>query len=48
MEKRAIQIASPVIGEDEWQSIRAPVFSGWLTQGIRVRSFKNFVKHVLG
>jgi dTDP-4-amino-4,6-dideoxygalactose transaminase len=38
--RRAIQIASPSTGEDEWQATRAPFIEGWLTQGPRVAAFE--------
>ncbi len=40
MEKRVIQIALPVIGEDEWQAVREPLMSGWVTQGPKVAEFE--------
>ena len=51
--KRSIPISLPNTGEEEWQALREPVFSGWLTQGPKVAEFeKNFaarhqVKHAL-
>lgn len=43
MEKRNIAIALPVTGEEEWQAVKEPILSGWLTQGPKVAEFeKNF------
>jgi len=44
---KRIQIATPSLGVDEWNAIKASIDSGWLTQGPRVREFeKNFAsKH---
>jgi len=39
-EKRSIAISLPVTGEDEWQAIREPIMSGWLTQGPKVAEFE--------
>lgn len=38
--KRNIAIALPVTGEDEWQAVREPIESGWLTQGPKVAAFE--------
>ncbi len=38
--KRIIQIAQPSTGDEEWQAIRAPLQSGWLTQGPQVAAFE--------
>jgi perosamine synthetase len=38
--KHQIQIASPVVGEKEWQALREPLESGWLTQGPKVAAFE--------
>ena len=37
---RRIQISQPSMGEDEWQAVREPIFSGWLTQGPKVAAFE--------
>jgi perosamine synthetase len=42
---RKIPIALPSIGEEEWQALREPLLSGWLTQGPQVAAFeKDFAK----
>lgn len=40
MEKRNIQISLPSLGEEEWQAVREPLFSGWVTQGPKVKEFE--------
>ena len=40
MEKRNIAISLPATGEDEWQAVREPILSGWLTQGPKVAAFE--------
>ncbi len=40
MNRRSIQIAMPVTGEEEWQAAKEPIFSGWLTQGPKVAEFE--------
>ena len=40
MEKRNIPIALPVTGEEEWQAVREPLMSGWVTQGPKVAEFE--------
>lgn len=37
---RVIQISLPSTGEEEWQATRAPLMSGWLTQGPKVAQFE--------
>jgi perosamine synthetase len=50
---RRIQIAQPVMGDEEWQAVREPMMSGWLTQGPKVAAFekafaqRHSVKHAL-
>lgn len=40
MEKRNIPISLPVTGEEEWQALKDPIMSGWLTSGPKVRAFE--------
>jgi dTDP-4-amino-4,6-dideoxygalactose transaminase len=37
---RRVQIALPSTGEEEWQALREPLASGWLTQGPKVAAFE--------
>jgi len=37
---RRIPIAQPCTGEAEWQAVREPILSGWLTQGPKVAEFE--------
>ena len=39
-EERVVPIARPAVGEEEWQALRAPLESGWLTQGPKVQEFE--------
>lgn len=53
MNKRNIQIALPVTGEEEWLATKEPLMSGWITQGPKVSEFEtqfaemHGVKHAL-
>jgi len=53
MKKRQIQISLPSVGDEEWQAVREPLTSGWLTQGPKVAAFekafagRHRVKHAL-
>jgi perosamine synthetase len=38
--RRSIQISLPATGEDEWQAVREPLLTGWLTQGPKVAAFE--------
>lgn len=38
--KRNIAISLPATGEEEWQAVREPLMSGWLTQGPKVAAFE--------
>jgi perosamine synthetase len=48
-----IQISLPSTGDDEWQAIREPLVTGWLTQGPKVAQFEKIfaerhgVRHAL-
>ena len=53
LEKRIVHIAKPSTGEDEWQAVREPIMTGWLTSGPKVREFERLfaerhdVKHAI-
>lgn len=40
VEKRIIPISRPDTGEEEWQALREPLMTGWLTQGPKVAAFE--------
>lgn len=40
MIKRNIAISLPSTGDDEWNAVREPLLSGWLTQGPKVAEFE--------
>ncbi len=52
-QKRNIPISLPSMGQDEWEALKEPVFSGWITQGPKVSEFETIfaerhqVKHAL-
>lgn len=48
MEKRVIQIAVPTTGDEEWQALREPLNSGWITQGPKVTAFENRFAEIHG
>ncbi|WP_420580225.1 DegT/DnrJ/EryC1/StrS family aminotransferase [Reichenbachiella sp.] len=39
--QRNIPISLPVTGEEEWQAIREPLMTGWLTSGPKVKEFES-------
>lgn len=39
--KRNIPISLPSTGEEEWQAVKEPLMSGWLTSGPKVRAFED-------
>ena len=39
-EQRQIQISQPSTGEEEWQALREPLETGWLTHGPKVSAFE--------
>ncbi len=51
--KRNIPISLPVTGLEEWEAIKEPLITGWLTSGPRVREFEDLfakrhkVKHAI-
>lgn len=53
MEKRNIPISLPSMGVEEWEALRVPIESGWITQGPKVKEFEKMfaerhqVKHAL-
>jgi dTDP-4-amino-4,6-dideoxygalactose transaminase len=53
MKLRNIPISLPSMGIEEWEALREPIFSGWITQGPKVKEFENIfakrhqVKHAL-
>lgn len=42
---RRIPIAVPSIGDEEWEALREPLQSGWLTQGPKVAAFETTFAH---
>jgi dTDP-4-amino-4,6-dideoxygalactose transaminase len=38
--ERNILISHPDMGEEEWQALREPIMTGWLTQGPKVEAFE--------
>ena len=53
MEKRNISISLPSMGIEEWEALRVPIETGWITQGPKVKEFETLfaklhgVKHAL-
>lgn len=51
--RRVIHIAKPDTGDEEWQALREPLQTGWLTQGPKVAAFekafaaRHGVKHAI-
>lgn len=52
-QKRNIPISIPSMGQEEWEALKDPIFSGWITQGPKVKEFETIfaerhqVKHAL-
>jgi dTDP-4-amino-4,6-dideoxygalactose transaminase len=53
LNKKIIPISLPVTGQEEWEALKEPLMSGWLTSGPKVREFEQLfaarhgVKHAL-
>ncbi len=53
IEKRMIPISLPSTGQEEWEAMKEPIFSGWITQGPKVNEFEKLfakrhnVKHAI-
>ena len=44
--RREVAIAAPATGAEEWEALREPLESGWLTQGPKVAEFeRRFAEH---
>ncbi len=39
--ERSVALSLPCVGDDEWQALREPLESGWLTQGPKVAEFED-------
>ena len=46
MEKRNIQISLPSTGKEEWEALKDPIMSGWLTSGPKVNEFETEFAHL--
>ncbi len=50
---RNIAISTPNMGKEEWEALKEPIYSGWITQGPKVKEFEGLfaqlhgVKHAL-
>jgi perosamine synthetase len=40
MTKRNISISLPSMGQEEWEALKGPIFSGWITQGPKVKEME--------
>lgn len=40
IKRRTIHIAQPSMGQEEWEALKDPIFSGWVTQGPKVKEFE--------
>lgn len=48
MPEKNIPIALPSMGQEEWEALKEPVFSGWLTQGPKVAAFEQEFARIHG
>jgi len=51
--RREIQISQPVLGNEEWEALKEPIETGWITSGPKVKAFeeafaaRHQVKHAI-
>ena len=48
MKTRNIYISQPVLGDEEWEALKEPLFTGWVTSGPRVRAFEERFAEIHG
>lgn len=48
MEKRKIPISLPSMGVEEWESLKEPITTGWITQGPKVKEFETLFAEIHG
>jgi perosamine synthetase len=45
---RNIAISTPSMGQEEWEALKEPIFSGWITQGPKVKEFETHFAQIHG
>lgn len=46
--REKIQISTPVTGKEEWEALREPLETGWLTSGPKVQAFETLFSEIHG